>query len=190
MTGDDTAQLIYLGLLLAALAGWLGVEFRRRGSQVVRTGLAWGLIVIALMAGYGLWDDIRRNILPVQTVSEAEVSVPRAEDGHYYPRLSIAGQDITFMADTGASSVVLSPADARRLGIDPARLVYLGQAMTANGLVRTATVTLEDVRFGPFRDDRVTAQVNEAEMDQSLLGMDYLGLFSVTMAEGQMVLRR
>ena len=83
-----------------------------------------------------------------------------------------------------------SPQDARSLGIDPASLIYMGQAMTANGVVKTATVTLRNVSFGPFVDAAVTAQVNETEMEGSLLGMDYLGRFSVTMAEDQMILTR
>ena len=190
MDGDTTARLIYLGLLLTAVGGWVMVEFRKRMGQALRTALAWGMIFLGLMAGYGLWGDIRKNILPVQQVQGGQVTIPRAEDGHYHPTLTIGGQTLRFMADTGASSVVLSPADARALGIDPGSLVYMGQAMTANGVVRTATVTLHDVSLGPFHDDRVVAQVNEAEMDGSLLGMDYLGRYSVTMAGDRMVLTR
>lgn len=188
--GDDSARLIYLGLLLAALAGWVMVEYRKRMGQALRTALAWGMIIVGLMAGYGLWQDIRHDIRPQQSESSDRIVLPRAQDGHYYPSVTVQGQEITFMADTGASSVVLSPADARALGIDVAHLVFLGQAMTANGVVRTATVTLHDVSLGPFRDASVTAQVNEAEMDVSLLGMDYLGRFSVTMAGDEMVLSR
>lgn len=190
LSGDDTARLIYLGLLLAALAGWVLVEYRKRMGQALRTALAWGMIFVGLMAGYGLWSDIRRDILPQQSESGGQIVLPQAQDGHYYPRLTIQGQTVTFMADTGASSVVLSPADARALGIDVAGLVFLGQATTANGVVRTATVTLHDVSLGPFHDDSVTAQVNEAEMDVSLLGMDYLRRFSVTMAGEEMMLSR
>lgn len=190
MDGDSTARLIYLGLLLASLGGWLVVEFRRRGGQTLRAGLAWGLIFLGILAGVGLWDDIRRDIRPAQMASSEAVTIPRAADGHYYARLTIGGQEITFMADTGASAVVLSPQDARRLGIDPAGLVYLGQAMTANGPVKTSTVTLRDVELGPFRDARLTAQVNGAEMDVSLLGMDYLGQFAIAIAGDEMVLRR
>ena len=190
MNGDDTARLIYLGLILASLGGWIMVEYRKRMGVALRSVLAWGMIVVGLMAGYGLWGDIRQDIMPVQATSGAQVTIPRASDGHYYPSLTVAGRSISFMADTGATSVVLSPADARALGIDPAGLTYFGQAMTANGVVRTATVTLHDVRFGPFHDDSVTAQVNEAEMANSLLGMDYLGRFSVTMAGDKMVLTR
>lgn len=190
MDGDSTARLIYLGLLLASLGGWVLVEFRKRGGQTLRSALAWGLIFVGLMAGYGLWDDIRGDLRPMQQATAEAIIVPRAADGHYYPTLEIGGQKITFMADTGASSVVLSPQDARRLGLDPENLVYLGQAMTANGLVKTATVALQDVTLGPFRDERLVAQVNGAEMDISLLGMEYLGRFAVTIADDEMVLRR
>jgi aspartyl protease family protein len=161
MDGDNIARLIYLGVLLAALAGWILVEYRNRLGQALRTALAWGMIFVGLMAGYGLWGDLSRDILPAQSSSTGMVTIPRAADGHYYPRLNIDGQDLVFMADTGATSVVLSPDDARSLGIDPETLPYVGEAMTANGIVRTATVTLRNVTFGPFRDETVTAQVNE-----------------------------
>ena len=190
LDGDQTARLIYLGLILASLGGWVMVEYRKRMGVALRSALAWGMIVVGLMAGYGLWGDIRQDIMPVQAISGQQVTIPRAADGHYYPSISVGGHEISFMADTGASSIVLSPADARKLGIDPAGLTFFGQAMTANGVVRTATVTLQDVSFGPFHDDSVTAQVNEAEMENSLLGMDYLGRFSVTMAGDEMVLSR
>jgi aspartyl protease family protein len=190
LDGEHTGRLIYLLLLLASLGGWVMVEYRNRMGAALRSMLAWGMIVVGLMAGYGLWGDIRQDIMPMQNVASGEVTIPRAQDGHYYPSLTVGDQQITFMADTGASSVVLSPSDARALGIDPDSLTYMGQAMTANGVVRTATVILNDVSFGPFHDASVTAQVNETEMDRSLLGMDYLGRFSVTMAGNQMVLSR
>ncbi|MEI6096787.1 MAG: TIGR02281 family clan AA aspartic protease [Alphaproteobacteria bacterium] len=187
---DSIARVIFLGILLASLVGWVIVESRKRLGQTLRSALAWVLIVVGLMAGYGLWSDIGRQIMPVQAVEAGQIVIPRAADGHYYLKLSIGGQDLRFMADTGASSVVLSPADARRLAIDPAQLVYTGQAVTANGVVRTATVQLKDVMLGPFRDAVVVAQVNETDMAGSLLGMDYLGQFSVTMAADKMILTR
>ena len=71
MDGDDYGRLIYLGLLLAAVAGWGLSEYRGRMGQGLRAFLAWGLIVVGLMAGYGLWLDIRTDILPMQQVSTA-----------------------------------------------------------------------------------------------------------------------
>ncbi len=191
MDGDTIARLGYLGLLLAALGGWLMVEFRGRVGHALRTAAAWGLIVIGLMAGYGLWQDIRTDIAPRQAVMEGgEIHVPRAEDGHYYLNLTVDGTQVQFLVDTGASSVVLTLADARRLGIDPDSLLYLGEARTANGTVRTARVTLNDVTLGPYTDPSLNAWVNEGAMDISLLGMDYLGHFRIEIDRGEMILRR
>jgi aspartyl protease family protein len=118
------------------------------------------------------------------------VELLRAEDGHYYPTLMINGTRIRFVADTGATNIVLSKEDAIRLGFDPENLMYTGEAMTANGLVRTARVTLDQIEFGPFRDEGLSAFVNDGEMDGSLLGMDYLCLFRVEIAGDKMVLSR
>ncbi|OZA17728.1 MAG: aspartyl protease, partial [Rhodobacterales bacterium 17-64-5] len=62
--------------------------------------------------------------------------------------------------------------------------------MTANGLVRTAQVTLPVVELGPFRNEGFRAYVNEGEMDGSLLGMDYLGQFRMEFAGDMLILRQ
>lgn len=190
MNGDDFGRLLYLGLLLAAVAGWGFAEFRGRMGQGLRSLLAWGMIFVGVMAGYGLWQDIRRDVIAGQNVTADSVEIPRSDDGHYYVTLTISGREMTFMADTGASGVVLSKADARALGIDPEALVYAGQSQTANGVVRTARVRLEDVRLGPFEDASLGAFVNDGEMDGSLLGMEYLGRFAIEIVGERMILRR
>jgi aspartyl protease family protein len=191
MDGDNFARLAYLLLLLVAVGGWVMVEFRQRMGQALRMAMAWGLIFVGVMAGYGLWSDIRGDIMPSQMVSDGgEIEVPRAEDGHYYLTLDINGTPVRFMADTGASNMVLSREDARALGIDPDGLSYLGEASTANGIVRTARVTLPVVEMGPFRNEDFEAYVNDGEMEGSLLGMDYLGQFRLEIAGNRMVLRQ
>jgi aspartyl protease family protein len=191
MDGETLARLGYLALLLAAVGAWALVEFRRRGGFALRGLIAWGLIFVAVMAGYGVWQDLRTDLAPRQTLAEGgEIRVPRAEDGHYYLTLQIAGEPVRFLADTGASNVVLTQRDARRLGIEVDRLAFAGEARTANGTVRTAQVSLGEVTLGPHRDARLSAQVNGGEMDISLLGMDYLGRYDIAISRGEMVLRR
>ena len=191
MDQETTGRLLYLVLLLAAVGGYVIVEFRKRMGQTLRTAAAWGLIFIGVMAGYGLWNDLRTDIAPRQMVAEGgTVEVPRAADGHYYLTLTVNGTPVQFLADTGATSMVLSSADARRLGIDPDGLVYVGRAQTANGTVATARVSLETVELGPYRDDGFDAWVNRGEMDASLLGMEYLSLYSVEITGNRMILRR
>lgn len=191
MDGDTTARVIYLGILVAAVASYLLVEFRGRMGQMMRGMMSWGLIIVGLMAGYGLWNDMQRQMMPQQSVATSgEVVLPRAPDGHYYLMLDIDGTAVEFLVDTGATNVVLSQQDAQRVGIDPGGLVYLGTAQTANGIVRTARVSLDNVRLGPYSDPTLAAYVNDGEMDGSLLGMDYLGRFRIEIAGDQMILRR
>lgn len=191
MDTDHLARLAYLLLLLAAVAGWVLVEYRKRLGEALRVTLAWGLIFGGVAAGYGLWHDMGGFALPPQMVAQGgEITVPRAADGHYYLTLDINGTPIRFMADTGASNMVLSQSDARSLGIDPDALVYLGEAATANGTVATARVTLPEVTLGPYRDSDFSAWVNRGDMDGSLLGMDYLHLYRVEIAGDTMILRR
>lgn len=187
---DTWMRVIYLVMILVALGGWGLAEYRSRLGEAARSLLAWALILMGLMAGYGLYKDSTRSLRPEMTVSGHQVEIPRAADGHYYLTMQINGQPMTFLADTGATSVVLSPSDARKLGIDPASLPYLGSANTANGVVRTARISLPLVELGPFKDQNVTAFVNETEMGGSLLGMDYLGRFDIKIASDKMILQR
>jgi aspartyl protease family protein len=191
MDGEIFGRLAYLAILIVAVGGYLLVEFRGRMGQLVRGLMSWGLIVVGLMAGYGLWQDIGPGLMPQQSVAQTgEVTLPRAADGHYYLVLDVNGQPIEFMVDTGATNVVLSRADAMRIGMDPAALAYLGSAQTANGVVRTARVLLENVTLGDFADARLPAYVNDGEMDGSLLGMAYLGKFRIEITGDRMILRR
>ena len=191
MDAETLARVGYLAIILLALGGWVMVEFRQRLGQALRMALAWGLIFVGVMAGYGLWSDISRTALPRQILTNSgSIEVPRAEDGHYYLQLAINGTPLTLMVDTGASGLVLSLDDAARLGIEPGSLQFLGEAMTANGLVRTAQVTLPLIELGGFRSENFRAYVNEGAMDGSLLGMEYLGQFRMEFAGNMLILRQ
>ena len=191
MDGETLARVGYLALILVAVGGWVMVEFRERMGQALRMALAWGLIFVGVMAGYGLWSDIRRDVMPFQEiVDDGTIEVPQSPDGHYYLTLTIDGTAVPFMVDTGASGMVLAAGDAERLGIDVESLNFLGQASTANGVVRTAQVTLDRVVLGPFRNDSFRAYVTEGVLDQSLLGMDYLRQFRMEFAGGKLILRQ
>jgi aspartyl protease family protein len=190
MDSTSTAQLIYLVLLLCAVGGWVIVEHRKRLGQVTRSFAAWALIFVGVMAGYGLWSDLQSDFQQKALVAGDRIEVPRAPDGHFYLTLDIAGAAVPFMIDTGASNIVLSAADAREVGIDPASLAYVGQARTANGVVTTARIRLPSVELGPWRDEDVAAYVTSGEMEGSLLGMDYLGRFHIEIAGNRLILRR
>ena len=82
----------------------------------------------------------------------------------------------------------LGPADARRVGLVPDDLAYIGTAMTANGQVRTAPVTLDEIAIGDIVDRNVRAWVIGADLDGSLLGMSYLRTFARVSFEGDLLI--
>jgi aspartyl protease family protein len=193
MIGDQIGNLIYLLILGAVIGGWVLVQARGNIGKTMQHVAAWALIFVGAIAAVGLWQDIRGSVMPQQMVfgDEGRIELPRAPDGHYYVTLDINGAPVRFVVDTGASSMVLTRRAATKAGLDPERLPYLTDAMTANGIVQTARVTLESVALGPFSDARVPAYVNAGEMDNSLLGMSYLDRFSkLEISGGTLVLHR
>ena len=192
MTSDNIGQLVYLLLLGTAVVGWFFTQNREAIGKVTQQALAWGLIFLGVIAGVGLWPDVRDKIMPQQSFHiGGTVEVPRSPDGHYYLTLQINGADTRFVVDTGATDVVLTQEDARSAGIDPSSLVYSGRATTANGVVETAPVRLQKVELGEMVDLGVRASVNGAPMAQSLLGMSYLQRFErIEITGGKLLLHR
>ncbi len=193
MTGDQIARLAYLVLLGVAVGGWLAVDLRNRLGPTLRNLLSWCLIFLGTIAGYGLWEDVRDQLAPRQMVvaGGARVEIPRGFDGHYHVTLEANGVPVDFVVDTGATDIVLTHADAARIGIDTARLAYIGRADTANGQVRTAPAVIGALALGGQTDRNVKAVVNEGDMEGSLLGMRYLQRFSrLEISGNRMILER
>ena len=179
MENVDLGRFIYLLILGVAVIGYVIADNRASLGRMARQALAWGLIFVGVMAGYGLWNDIIGDIVPRQSVVQnGAIEVPRSRDGHFYLTLRLNDVPVKFVVDTGATAVVLSEADARRVGLDPASLIYAGRADTANGEVATATARIKTVELENLTDLNMRVQVNGGEMNGSLLGMDYLRRFA------------
>jgi aspartyl protease family protein len=185
-------QMTYLLLLGLAIGGSAIVAGRKNMGKMAQQAAIWVLIFIGVIGAYGLWEDIGRDVSARQTVmDDGQIAVPRNGDGHYYLTLDINNVPIRFVVDTGASQIVLTQDDARRIGIDPSSLNYLGSASTANGVVRTAPVMLDTVALEDTRDTGLPAVVNGGAMQDSLLGMTYLGLYKrLEIANGDLVRTR
>ncbi len=193
MSPDQLARISYLVLLGAVVAFWFFVQNREKLGRKLQYAAVWALIFLGTVAAVGLWGDIRRDALSLQSVdaSTGQIIVPVSSDGHYHLALEINGAPVRFVVDTGATDMVLSLDDARRAGIDPKSVAFWGRAMTANGAVRVAPVVLDTVTLGGVTDRDVAASVNEGDMSGSLLGMSYLQRFSgIEIRSGHMILTR
>ena len=106
------------------------------------------------------------------------VSFRRGLDGQFWIEARVDGTPVRFLVDTGASDVVISRADAVRLGYTADRLSFTQEAETANGRVHEAPVVLNELRIGSIRMDHVPASVNAGPARESLLGMRVLDRLS------------
>ncbi|MDT1061612.1 TIGR02281 family clan AA aspartic protease [Paracoccus sp. CPCC 101403] len=186
---DGFMRFAYLMLLLVAVGGFLLVELRTRPGRTLRLAAAWGMIFLGVIAVAGLWGDIRRSVLSeARFVGDERIEVPLSEDGHFHLTAQVNGTPLRFIVDTGATTLALGQNDARKVGIDPARLGYAGQARTANGVIETATVMLDSVEIGSIHDARVPALVLRSDLDQSLMGMSYLSRFARVSIEGNLLI--
>jgi aspartyl protease family protein len=177
------AMLIFLG---SSIAG----SYRGRTGQAVRDLLAWATIALVLVGGYSYREEIfsfghrvAGELLPpgsalradVQVEGERAVRIRRRSDGHFLARTQVNGIALTMLVDTGASTVVLKPADAQRLGIDTDRLRYSVPVQTANGTTYAAHVRLRSLNLGPIALSDVEALVaRPGALKENLLGMSFL----------------
>lgn len=101
------------------------------------------------------------------------VSLTADARGHFAAGGSVNGFPVTFLLDTGATSVVFGASDARRLGLD----YQSGRATrvaTAGGNVSAWRVKLNVVKVGGITLNQVDGMVIEANLAMPLLGMSFL----------------
>ncbi|PWE29026.1 retropepsin-like aspartic protease family protein [Pararhodobacter marinus] len=183
LSDDDIARLVYLGVLGVALIGYALVATQGRLLTFLRHAILWALIFVGAAAAYGLWDSTQFSRSAVQTAEGDGMVLRRGFDGQYHVTLDITGPNgvptpVRFILDTGATDMVLTQEDAAKLGFAEDDLRYLGLASTANGMTRTAQVTLDRVALEGHVASGVRALVNEGALHASLLGMRYLERFS------------
>ena len=112
------------------------------------------------------------------TSADHTTAIPKAGDGHFWANATVNQKAVHFLVDTGATVVVLTPADAQRLGFDQNSLVYSHKVITANGPTQAAPVILSTVGVGQSTVHNVDALVLKDGLSTSLLGMSYLGRLS------------
>lgn len=174
-------------------------HIRDKPSTALKGLGVWLLIAGVLLAGYSyryefrdLGDRMLAELLPHRAVTGMGMArFPARAGGGFVVDAEVNGTPVRFLVDTGASDVVLSPADARRVGFDMKTLSFDKRYRTANGIVLGAPVLLKRVAIGPVVLEDVRGSVNGADLSHSLLGMSFLErLSSWDVKNGMLTLRR
>ncbi len=154
------------------------MRFDLSSAAVLALAVASALTTAWWMDQAGLRGQAQAATPVYAAATGQSAQVLRAADGHYWAEADIDGQAVRLMVDTGASLVVLTRADAARLGLRLAPEEFSAQVTTASGAVRAAPVRLRSVAVAGARVDTVEALVVDQGLPHSLLGMSYLGRLS------------
>jgi aspartyl protease family protein len=181
-SNDDAASLIQLLIILGLVSSSVIFVRRSQVPEILRNLAIWTGIFALLAVGYAYQDSFKAvgtrvmsEIVPGYAMTSGSGEMVLTErGGHFFVTGEAGGIPIVFLIDTGASDIVFSPSDARRIGLDTASLDYTRSAMTANGVVRGAPGRLESLKIGALTLKDVPITINEAEMETSLLGMNFL----------------
>jgi len=202
----DFAGIVTGVVLLILIGSGTLMAYRGQGTKALKDIAIWLAIMLALVTVYSFrfeFEAVGRRVvgelIPGFASStfqnkngEMVVRIPRSTSGHYMARVRINGAPVEMLVDTGASSVVLTPSDARRAGINTSRLSYSIPVSTANGNAMVAMVRLRAVSVGDIGAHNIQAHVSSpGALSQSLLGMSFLSrLHSYEVTNGTLILRR
>jgi aspartyl protease family protein len=119
----------------------------------------------------------------------ARIVLTADSQGHFMPAGQINGRAVQFMVDTGASQVVMSESDAKRinLGYEQGQPVRVS---TANGTATGYRVMLASVRVGDALVYEVAAIVLPQAMPYVLLGNSFLTRFQMQRNNDQLTLEK
>jgi aspartyl protease family protein len=169
---------------------------RSATKHMLLESLQWAALALGLLALVYFFDDLRTVFRPdngLPTLAEVmgdrtaeteqegsgferTVKLRADANGHFVFKAAVNERLATFVADTGATYVVLTYEDARRLGLSPQNLDFNAPVQTANGVTRVAPVILDRVRVGDITVRDVPAAVAEkGVLATNLLGMSFLG---------------
>lgn len=118
------------------------------------------------------------------TPESGTTDVPRAKDGLFYVDVLVNGQPVRFLVDTGANMVVLTGADAERLGIRAELSMLAPQMTTAGGKAPMAWAKLDNVRLAGREVRDLKAAVVQTGLPVSLLGQNMLSKLGSVTIEG------
>lgn len=110
----------------------------------------------------------------VRASGTQSVTLIADNQGHFVTTGTINGVTVRFLVDTGASLISMNSSDAKRLGIN----YTAGQksvSSTANGVVPTYRVKLDEVRVGDVTLNNIDGMVHVGDtLPITLLGMSFL----------------
>ena len=160
----------------------------------VKDLVVWGVLIIGSSWLFSDFKGVSNNsvvasLIPSQGYhTDTEAHFYKSVDGHFYIETTINNENVVFLLDTGATDIALSSDDAQKIGIDLERINYTKTYNTANGVIKSAPVSIENIEIGNFLLTDVPASVSNGKLDVSLFGMSALERFRFIVDGNKLVL--
>ncbi len=163
-------------------------------------GLGKGMMLIAFILVLFLLSLFFQDLIDkkqnpnqnLQTMTKEgyrEVILTRNVQGHYVARGTLNGKSVTFLLDTGATTVSIPASIAQQLDLKRGMPI---QTSTANGVITTYQTEINQIALGEIQLSDIRASINPAmhENDEILLGMSFLKHLEFSQRGNQLTLRQ
>ncbi|WP_205881877.1 retropepsin-like aspartic protease family protein [Leeia aquatica] len=184
--------------VIGVMPGMAVVKVDGSGPKTLRVGQSQGSVkLLAVDGSSGTFEiDGSRTRIAMGSSSFSTASSDKGKarevltadgNGHFVTTVQVNGHSVQALVDTGATTVSMSAATARQLGLEY-RNGQRAVSQTANGLVPVWIVRWDTVRLGTITLYQVEGAVIEADMPGVLLGMSFLNRVKMVRGNGQLEL--
>jgi aspartyl protease family protein len=193
----ETQNIVYSVVLLVFLLMGLVGRKNLKIQTMLKYSVLWFLIIMVIISLYSYRDHFKdftsrlsSELNPTKAVKKNnQIVIREADDHHYYLTTTINNKKIIFMIDTGASDIVMSIDDAKKIGIDIAKINFNKRYQTANGIVLGGSTKIDKMIIADFEFNDVNISINQARMGKSLMGVSFLKRFKkYEFADHQLIL--
>jgi aspartyl protease family protein len=189
---DTTPNAVYYGIWLVLIVSAFAVR-RVPLKSSVKMALAWvGIFVVALVIVSGrhqyaaMWSSATAFLGDEeQSVTGSALSVPMADDGHFYVSASINGVTTRMLVDSGATSTMISAETARAANVNIEESPFPVLLDTAGGPISARVSTIHKLQLGPIHVDDLTTYISPTMGDTNVVGMNFLSKLKSWHVEGR-----
>jgi aspartyl protease family protein len=179
---SDGTYLVMTGSLLALVSvvvcihTFLSIRAGTSSPLMALHPMAWLPFLVIFGFVGDVWG-IRSALWAYATTSSLEadgIQFARADDGHFRPRVSVNGSILNVVVDPESKHILLSRADATRIGIDPASMTFGVSIDSPDGPQSAAAISLREIQLWDLLLKDVQAFVPERDLAVSVLGREFL----------------
>ncbi len=198
MSGDDNVSLIYAVTCMVMVLSSL-LAYRLPIAKMAKMVLAWvGLFALVfLVVSFRpemkmIWNRVTGDVTgaPRQAMNGEAIRLTRMDNGHFWIRAKVKGQDVDFMVDSGASKTAINANTANELGLAWKDAEQQMELDTANGTITAKYINLDQMEVGSFVINDLGVTVAENFGDTNVVGMNFLDEFKSWNVEGDIMTLR